>query len=201
MSLRIPALAAVVLFGLSGAALADRGDRDRYHGRPDHAAASAKHGWGHDRRDDRHDRRWDRRDDRAHWRDDRRWDDHRGRRWGDDRWDRHERRDDRWDDRRHYRHGYRDGYRHGYRDDRRYDYARYRAPRVYVRPVGYRHHYWRAGHYLPPPYRGPVYVIDYRPYHLPPPPRGHYWYRVDNDVVLAAIATGLIIDVLPDLFY
>jgi Ni/Co efflux regulator RcnB len=38
-------------------------------------------------------------------------------------------------------------------------------------------------------------------YRLRPPPRGHYWVRVDNDVLLTAIATGLIVDVAYNLFY
>ena len=37
---------------------------------------------------------------------------------------------------------------------------------------------------------------DYYRYRLRPPPRGYYWYRTGNDYVLAAIATGLIFDVI-----
>jgi Ni/Co efflux regulator RcnB len=33
------------------------------------------------------------------------------------------------------------------------------------------------------------------------PPHGHHWVRVDGDVVLAAIATGVIVAVVSDLFY
>jgi Ni/Co efflux regulator RcnB len=35
-------------------------------------------------------------------------------------------------------------------------------------------------------------VSDYRRYHLQRPPRGYEWRRVDNNYVLAAAATGLI---------
>jgi Ni/Co efflux regulator RcnB len=35
-------------------------------------------------------------------------------------------------------------------------------------------------------------VNDYRRYHLQRPPRGYEWRRVDNNYVLAAAATGLI---------
>jgi len=35
-------------------------------------------------------------------------------------------------------------------------------------------------------------VSDYRRYHLQAPPRGYEWRRVDNNYVLAAAATGLI---------
>jgi Ni/Co efflux regulator RcnB len=77
---------------------------------------------------------------------------------------------------------------------------RYSAPR-YVPPRGYVSRSWAAGHYLPVSYRGSHYVVDYRHYHLAPPPRGYHYVRVDNHVVLAAIASGLIADVLFDLFY
>jgi Ni/Co efflux regulator RcnB len=36
-------------------------------------------------------------------------------------------------------------------------------------------------------------VNDYRRYHLQAPPRGYEWRRVDNNYVLAAAATGLIL--------
>ena len=34
--------------------------------------------------------------------------------------------------------------------------------------------------------------VDYRAHHLSRPPRGYEWRRVDNNYVLAAVATGLI---------
>jgi len=121
--------------------------------------------------------RYDRRDDR---RDDRRWD----RR--DDR--RGDRRDDRrWDSRRH----------NGYYYNNRWNYGA--PPAYYYGHPGYRPGYtaWRRGGYLPPYYRGNGYVIhDYGYYRLRPPPRGYYWYRAGNDYVLAAIATGLIFDII-----
>jgi Ni/Co efflux regulator RcnB len=42
--------------------------------------------------------------------------------------------------------------------------------------------------------------VDYRYYRLPPPPRGYQYSRVDNDVVLTAIATGVIASVLIGMF-
>lgn len=78
---------------------------------------------------------------------------------------------------------------------------RYRAPSYYAPPPGYRSVRWSRGHYLPRPYYAPVYVVDYRPYRLAPPPYGHHWVRVDNDVLLIALATGLIVDVMYGLFY
>lgn len=92
--------------------------------------------------------------------------------------------DRRWHDDR--RHG--DWRRH---DDRRYGYDhrdyRYAGPRYY--PV--HHHRWERGHR----YYGPTYVVrDYRYYRLRPPPRGYHWVRADNDYLLVAIATGIILD-------
>jgi len=113
-------------------------------------------------------------------------DDH-GRHGHDRGYDRHHD-DRRWhDDRRHgdWRRDYR---RH---DDRRYGYYhrdyRHAGPRYY--PV--RHHRWERGHR----YHGPSYVVrDYRYYRLRPPPRGYHWVRADNDYLLVAIATGIILD-------
>ena len=43
--------------------------------------------------------------------------------------------------------------------------------------------------------------MDYRPYRLAPPPYGHHWVRVDNDVLLVALSTGLVVDSIYGLFY
>mgnify|MGYP005751339645 CR=1 FL=1 len=165
-----------------------------------------------ERREDRRDWRADRRDDRRDWRNDRRdWradrrDDRRD--WRRDRRDdRRDWRDDRRDNRRDWRHDRRDDRRYVRHDDRRWRGSywrpeyRYRAPVRYAYPPGYRAYRWRVGHTLPPAYYGRPYYVDYRHYHLPPPPYGHRWVRVDKDVVLVAIATGLVLDVLYDLYY
>ena len=110
--------------------------------------------------------------------------------------DRYDRRDNRhdhgWDDRRADR---RD---HSY--DHRYD-SRYKVVR-YSPPKGYRYTRWHRGAYLPAAYYAPRYVVhNYSTYRLRPPPRGYHWVRVDNDVILAAIATGLVANVVSDIFY
>jgi Ni/Co efflux regulator RcnB len=142
--------------------------------------------WREDRgRDnDRWDRgdRWERRGD---------YDRHDNRRWDNDnrRWDRDNRRWDndrrRWDNRRY------NGY---YLGNRWY----YGQPRVtYYNRYDYRPAYrpWQRGAYLPPAYRG--YVIhDYPRYRLRHPPRGYHWVRHNNDYILSAIATGLILEVI-----
>lgn len=92
-----------------------------------------------------------------------------------------------------------------YSDYRRYPYyrsqVRYRAGQYY-RPQGYRYYSWRSGDRLPVAYYAPRYVIhDYGSYRLHRPPRGYHWVRVNNDVVLAAIATGVVLQVVDHIFY
>ncbi len=77
------------------------------------------------------------------------------------------------------------------------------APRfeVYQPPRGYVVHSWREGERLPVAYYQPRYVIgDYRDCGLREPPRGYHWVRVNNDVVLAAVTTGVVLDVAFHLF-
>jgi Ni/Co efflux regulator RcnB len=171
-----------------------------------------------ERRDDRRDYRQDRRDDRRDFREERR-DDRRDWRRGE--YDnRREYRQDRRDDRRDFRAERRDD-RRDFRNDRRWDrnnrdwwrgrseFRDYRgarngywyAPgygyyRVEPRYYGYR---WSRGAYLPSSYHR-YYVNDPYFYGLRPAPRGHRWVHADNDILLVALATGLIADVLFDVF-
>ena len=63
----------------------------------------------------------------------------------------------------------------------------------------YRGHDWRRGERLG--YSAPrVWVPDYAVYHLRPPPPGCEWVRVGDDVLLTAIATGVVVDVVHHLF-
>jgi len=55
---------------------------------------------------------------------------------------------------------------------------------------------WSRGQYLPPMDRGEM-IPDFERHHLRRPPRGYYWYRAGDDYVLAAIATGVIFEVIP----
>ncbi|MFN3817175.1 RcnB family protein [Brevundimonas sp.] len=71
---------------------------------------------------------------------------------------------------------------------------------AYHRPAGYSYRQWNAGYTLPPSYRQSRYVVDHRQYGLRAPPRGYQYTRVDNDVVLTAVATGLITAVIVGLF-
>jgi len=108
-----------------------------------------------------------------------------------DRYERNHRdhRDNRHDNRHH-----RDDHR-GWRDGR-YHYGQYHRPRGYVQ----RH--WRRGDRLPHAYYSRPYVIaDYHRCGLRAPPRGHHWVRVNNDAVLALIATGVVLDVIYNRFW
>jgi Ni/Co efflux regulator RcnB len=134
----------------------------------------------HDRREWHHDN--DRRDDRH--------DDHR---WSNRNQDRGR------SDARDYRHAYVDGRRDQYRYDApRYDYS---APR-YIAPRGYYVQTWHRGDRLPAEYCNDRYVVrDYGSYRLQAPPRGHHWVRVNNDVLLTAVATGAVVAVVSGLFH
>ena len=171
---------------------------------------------GHEqqRPDNRNDDRGHRDDGRRNdWNrhDDHRWegrrDDHRDdRRWGNDRsWNDNHRSDGHWDDRRWVsppRYAappprYISPPRHDYRwDNGRWHWG------SYYRPYGYAPHYWRRGERLPVAYYGPSYVIgNYYDCGLRAPPYGYHWVRVDHDVVLAAIATGVVLDVIYNQFW
>jgi len=120
----------------------------------------------------------------------------RGDRDRDGRYERWERRADRnrhdggrYTDRERYI-DYRRGQRDQYRDGRRY----YASP--YGNAYGHRNR-WYRGATIPYDYRSRWYVRDYNRYGYAPPPRGYGYYRTDTgDVVLAALATGVIISLL-----
>ena len=127
---------------------------------------------GRDRREWRHDHRGDRGRDHRHWR---------------------ERRD--WRERREWR---REHEREGWHARRWGDFDDGR----YLRPPGYYYRIWRRGDRLPIAYRAPAYIVpDAAYYNLAPPPPGYYWVRVGNNAVLAAIATGVVLDVIANEFH
>lgn len=95
---------------------------------------------------------------------------------------------------------HRDG--HWGRDFRAYDYHpqhRYYVERYY-RPHGYAPRVWRHGDYLPRDYCAPRYIVDYHAYRLSPPPYGYHWVRVDRDIFLTAVTTGLVVSAVYDIF-
>ena len=70
----------------------------------------------------------------------------------------------------------RDNYRN---DNNRHDNGKHRG-------------WYKGGHIDRSDWNRGYRVNDYRRYHLQRPPRGYEWRRVDNNYVLAAAATGLI---------
>ncbi|PZQ43188.1 MAG: hypothetical protein DI570_29385 [Phenylobacterium zucineum] len=144
------------------------------------ATASAADAQSRYDRDDRREQRQDRRDDR---RDDRR----------EAREDRREWRQDRRDDRREYRQQAR-AYERWQRAERRYNAGRYYAPR------GYQYRQWSYGQRIPSAYVNGYVIRDYNRYGLRQPPQGYHYVRSGNDVVLAAVAGGLITAVIAGLF-
>jgi Ni/Co efflux regulator RcnB len=105
----------------------------------------------------------------------------------------HDRDDNRYNDRYNDRRDRRDGYRaqgggragsEGWGEERRWDGA---GP----------DHSFRRGDRLPSRYRNHQYVVNnWREHRLRPPPRGYQWVQTGGDYVLAAIATGLIADLI-----
>jgi Ni/Co efflux regulator RcnB len=141
--------------------------------------ASAASAQSYGRPDQRQEQRQDRRDDRQDHRQDRRD-------------DRQEHRQDARDDRREYRQDQR-AYDRYQRAERRYSAGRWQQPR------GTRYQTYGYGQRLPSSYNAYV-VNDYGRYGLRAPPRGYHYVRNGNDVVLAAVAGGLITAVIAGLF-
>jgi Ni/Co efflux regulator RcnB len=79
------------------------------------------------------------------------------------------------------------------RAERRYNAGRWQQPR------GTRYQTYGYGQRLPSSYNAYV-VNDYGRYGLRAPPRGYHYVRNGNDVVLAAVAGGLITAVIAGLF-
>ena len=122
-----------------------------------------------------------------------------------DRDDRREQRQDRREDRREFRQDLREDRQDARQQRRAYarwqqSQRRYNAPR-YVAPRGYQVRTWSYGQRMPAQYRTRAYVVnDYHRYGLQAPPYGYQYVRSGNDVVLAAVATGLITAVIASLF-
>jgi Ni/Co efflux regulator RcnB len=55
-----------------------------------------------------------------------------------------------------------------------------------------RHDEWKKGYHMKSEDWNRARPIDYRQYHLSPPPHGYEWRSVDGNYVLAAVASGVI---------
>lgn len=81
--------------------------------------------------------------------------------------------------------------------DRAYEQGRRDQARAEDRQDRREYRRWAKGQRLDARYRGNgYYVSDYRRHGLRTPPRGYRWQKVDNQYVLAAVATGLIASVI-----
>lgn len=91
----------------------------------------------------------------------------------------------RWNDRDH----------NGYTENGRWHYGPMPAGHRNARP-GY--HAWRRGERLPSYYRSRYVVVnDWNNRHLRRPPRGYHYVRDDRgDILLVAVATGLIASII-----
>ncbi|HEV8442436.1 MAG TPA: RcnB family protein [Steroidobacteraceae bacterium] len=155
--------------------------------------------------------------------------DHRGNDWNNRGNDRHDNDRHDWNNRGNDRHGYdrHDNDRHDYDrhddhdwnhyrsdwnrhpnywDNRSHDHVDYARSRYhygyYAPPRGYYHRTWYRGDRLPYGWYSNSYIVnDWHPYHLYAPPYGYQWVRVGNDVVLTALATGVVLDVLYNIWY
>lgn len=79
---------------------------------------------------------------------------------------------------------------------------RYRAPRAYVRPIGWYPHRWVYGERLPRAFYAPNYfILDFAAFGLFAPWDGYEWVRYGNDALLIDIETGEVIRVEYDIFY
>lgn len=81
--------------------------------------------------------------------------------------------------------------------DRAYEQGRHDQARAEDRRDRREYRRWAKGQRLDSRYRGNgYYVSDWRRHGLRAPPRGYRWQKVDNQYVLAAVATGLIASVI-----
>ena len=60
----------------------------------------------------------------------------------------------------------------------------------------YGHHEWRRGDRFERGEWQRYHAVDYRYYRLRPPPRGYEWRQVNDRFILAAIASGVIADIV-----
>jgi Ni/Co efflux regulator RcnB len=107
------------------------------------------------------------------------------------------------------RDGDRDHRRDWRRSNRHWDHSRYNGysyrgrwyygppPAAYEPYARYEWRSWRRGDRLPAYYRDRYRAVDYRYYHLRPPPRGYRWVRDDRgEMLLVGIATGVILSAI-----
>jgi len=73
----------------------------------------------------------------------------------------------------------------------------YGPPPASYKNVELGYHSWRKGDHLPTYYKSRYSEVDWRAHHLKAPPRGYHYVQDDKgEIILAAIATGLIASVI-----
>lgn len=86
------------------------------------------------------------------------------------------------------------------RDNPGYERRYHRMNRGQERMIMGRDHFdhgWRRGQVMPARFMADRYVVnDWRAYRLSEPPRGYRWVHYNGDFVLAAIATGIITQII-----
>lgn len=79
---------------------------------------------------------------------------------------------------------------------------RFRAPRAYIRPIGWYPHRWVYGERLPRAFFAPNYfIVDFAAFGLFTPWNGYEWVRYGDDALLIDVETGEVIRVEYDVFY
>ncbi len=72
----------------------------------------------------------------------------------------------------------------------------------FIYPPGWAYRRWAVGAVLPPVFLAPnYYYTDWAALGLDPPPPGAQWVRYGPDLLLVDIATGNVIEVVPDVFF
>ncbi|HVI98805.1 MAG TPA: RcnB family protein [Sphingomonas sp.] len=179
----------------------DRNDRDHRWNRGDRN--DREHQWNRRDRNDR-DHQWNRgdRNDRDRWNRERRERQHRWDRSGAD-WNDHYRNSDRFHDRVEFNRRWRDDRRYNWRDWRTRNRSTYHLPRYYA-PHGWSYGYRRfsIGFRLNSLLFGSGYWINDPYYYRLPPAYGPYrWVRYYDDALLVDIRTGVVVDVVYDIFW
>lgn len=93
--------------------------------------------------------------------------------------------------------GWNDSQNNGYNYNGRWHYGRPSAQIQNSRGFQAGYHQWRRGDRLPMEYRNRYRTVDYRSAHLRAPPRGYHYVRDDRgNIILAGIATGVILSLI-----
>ena len=92
-----------------------------------------------------------------------------------------------WDDHQH----------NGYTYEGKWHYGPPPASYANKKGVEFGHHDWKKGDKIPDYYKTRYSEVDWKAHHLKAPPRGYHYVQDDKgEIILAAVATGLIASVI-----